>query len=200
MSATQNKTVIEEPLKKKKVAELKVLCKSLGIKVSSKAKKDDIIKLLQTDNASNINIETNTNTNIEKMTVCQLKVRCKEQNIKYNSKAKKADLISLLSKKGNDEPESEHINVEVLFYENGDRRTFDTMSGNELESVVHAISDLYNVDIDDVVYRGDDDKFMIVKNVKRTYVRLCEMREINVRQYGVNTWEKVEIKLVEDKN
>lgn len=199
-------------LHQKKVAELKEMCKSRGIKVPSKAKKDDIVQLL-VDNVVSTNTNTNTNNtkSIEKMTVAQLKEQCKEQNIKYNSKVKKADLIALLSSgdsvqalpvlvprtpeiKTPDEPE--HINVEVLFYEDGVRRTFDTMSGCEIASVVDAITDICKVVNDDVIVYNDE--IMIVKNVKCDYssLHLNEVRVINVPQYGVNPWGKVEIKLV----
>lgn len=101
----EQETVVEEACvnyNKMTVAELKSLCKERNLKVDSKAKKADMIALLeQSENANASDPETKPASNAavmdySKMNVSELKSKCKEQNIKHDSKAKKADLIALL--------------------------------------------------------------------------------------------------------
>ena len=95
---------------KMSVANLKDLCKSRNIKLSAKSKKDDIVAVLEKDDAEKVgNPEhvsepepvsepdiQSTQVDYSKMTVANLKDLCKSRNIKFSSKSKKDDIIGLL--------------------------------------------------------------------------------------------------------
>jgi len=90
-------------LNKKTVAELKALCKTRDIKVSSKAKKDDLIKALTeaSDKQDEQPVLTQASSCVpeySKMTVAELKALCKERNIHVQSKMKKEELIAKLNR------------------------------------------------------------------------------------------------------
>ena len=216
------------------VAELKSLCKERNIKVDSKAKKTDIVSLLektQTINADDSKSESDVNTDVvpdySKMTVSELKNKCKQQNLKHDSKAKKADLVALLESaklipatsqsstmingSKNDE-KVEYVDVEVVFYNNGKRLKFNDMSGKEIESIQDAIKHIIYIDVEKIdqtfVYRGEDQEYLILKNVEKKNGQIGkykkynnnEKNDVEVEQYGVNAWGKTQMKFIEIQN
>lgn len=193
--------VVSPLLHKKKVVELKELCKSRGLKVPSRAKKADILRLLSAGES------VEQTRDYRKMTVVELKAQCKEQNIKYDSKVKKVDLIALLE---STTLSKTNIDIEVILYEDGVRRTFENMSGKEIDSVIFGVADFFRVMTSNVnIISGPDhsstiteegepvgfpmEERMIIKNVKSEYVHLNKKQKISVPQYSVNEWGSLEI-------
>lgn len=89
--------------------------------------------------------------------------------------------------------------LEVILYENGVRKTFDDFSGQELSSVSDYVTDMLKIYDTDIVYRGEDDEEMIVKNVnygERKYPPLNEKIPVKLQNYGVNKWGKVELMFI----
>lgn len=84
--------------------ELKALAKEKGIKVDKKAKKDDIIALLQDDDDEEDEDEDEDDTpDYESMDLKELKALCKERGIKVTKKDNKESLIEKLEEDDEDE-------------------------------------------------------------------------------------------------
>lgn len=177
---------------KKTVAELKSLCKEKNLKHDSKAKKADLIALL----------DASASVAAPEPVAAPSSDKSKPESKKTRSDSKK-------NEPKNTDKKVEQVDIEVVFYEDGKRLKFDQMSGNQLESVNHAITDIIDVHNDDVVYRGEDDAYMIVKNVKKEDDAICgkhkkygfnEKHQVRVQQYSVHAWGKIEMKFIELKN
>lgn len=84
--------------------ELKALAKEKGIKVDKKAKKDDIIALLQEDDDEEDEEDEEDDTpDYESMNLKELKALCKERGIKVTKKDNKESLIEKLEEDDEDE-------------------------------------------------------------------------------------------------
>lgn len=84
--------------------ELKALAKEKGIKVDKKAKKDDIIALLQEeDDEDDEEDEEDDTPDYESMNLKELKALCKERGIKVTKKDNKESLIEKLEEDDEDE-------------------------------------------------------------------------------------------------
>ena len=84
--------------------ELKALAKEKGIKVDKKAKKDDIIALLQEEDDEEDEDEDEDDTpDYESMNLKELKALCKERGIKVTKKDNKESLIEKLEEDDGDE-------------------------------------------------------------------------------------------------
>ena len=84
--------------------ELKALAKEKGIKVDKKAKKDDIIALLQEEDDEEDEDEDEDGTpDYESMNLKELKALCKERGIKVTKKDNKESLIEKLEEDDEDE-------------------------------------------------------------------------------------------------
>jgi hypothetical protein len=93
------------------------------------------------------------------------------------------------------------VNVELIMYENGKRIMFDQVSGNELASITLEVSDMLDVYDTNIVFRGEEEEEMIIKNVEysdkkignrpRKY-KLMEKIPVELRVFGLSKWGKVE--------
>lgn len=84
--------------------ELKALAKEKGIKVDKKAKKDDIIALLQEEDDDEDDEDDEDDTpDYESMNLKELKALCKERGIKVTKKDNKESLIEKLEEDDEDE-------------------------------------------------------------------------------------------------
>ena len=87
--------------------ELKALAKEKGIKVDKKAKKDDIIALLQEedDDEDDEDDEEDDTPDYESMNLKELKALCKERGIKVTKKDNKESLIEKLEEDDDEDEE-----------------------------------------------------------------------------------------------
>lgn len=121
-----------------------------------------------------------------------------------NTNIKKSELVDILKNRlqfeqSKDTPDV--VNIEVVMYENGHKKTFDGFSGQELQSINDYLASMLKIDDSDIYYTWDDKEEMFIKNIKynnkmigntSTKYPLNEKIPAKLKQYGLSKWGKVE--------
>ena len=96
-----------------------------------------------------------------------------------------------------------NINCKVTMYENDKKYSFSQLSGNELNAIIEIIELKFNHNNCNISYDGDDNDYMILRNIDVNNMKKYMNKKIlvNPQQFGVNPWGKVELYFeLEDNN
>jgi hypothetical protein len=79
-------------------------------------------------------------------------------------------------------------------FENNVEVSFDNFSGQEISSISDTLCAMLNIDDNQIVFTGDDDEKITIKNVVADKMKkwLNKKNPVVLEQYGVNAWGKVE--------
>ena len=96
--------------------------------------------------------------------------------------------------------EKKPVNYKFRMFENNVEVSFDNFSGQELSSITDKLLIMLNIDDDQIVFSGENEEKIIVKNVEYNKIKnyVNKKTTVKLEQYGVYPWGKVEFLFEEE--